>query len=103
MSKFMTTAQVLRMLAGSDEPTVLDGTSDPIRFILLTGAEACEQLTAANEARDEALGIVVELRDLLVRVAAVLDVHPLPSEGGSWTNFTLTQEIHRALGQAEKG
>jgi hypothetical protein len=102
MSSFSTAAEVLRMLAGSDEQTVLEGAADPIRFILSTGADACEQVTSANEARDAALELVIELRGLLVRCVEVLDSYPPPSEGGAWRIFTLTEEVRRALGRAEQ-
>jgi len=100
MGRYAVSAEVLRTLAAA-EPVVLDGRSDPLRLMLRTGAEACEQLVALTQEHTEALRRVSELEDLLAGVIDVFEAMPLPSEGGSWEAFTLVQQIHRVLDQSK--
>jgi hypothetical protein len=101
MRGYATSAEVLRLLANT-EPVVLDGRSDALRLVLLTGAEACEQLVELARQHDVALRRISELERLLAHAVRLLETTPLPTEGGSWELFTVTQEIHRALNQTAR-
>jgi hypothetical protein len=88
------TAEVLRMLAASPQPELLDSLTDEgIKLVLKLAADACESLQEAQEERDAAAMHMAELRILLDRVAVVLDAQPSPAEGGTWEAYTLTEEI----------
>jgi hypothetical protein len=76
-------AEVLQMLAASQEPELLSTlTDEAIRFILKLAAEACENLDAARQERDSAVVYASELRSLLDRVAILLDSQPSPDPVG---------------------
>jgi hypothetical protein len=102
MSRYITTAQVLRLLV-SGESELLDGNTEPLRSVFRIGAEACEQFDEANQKLAQTLLRVAELEALLARVVDVLETAPLPVDGGSWLVFELAREVQRALGQAEPG
>jgi hypothetical protein len=75
-------AEVLQMLAASQEPELLSTlTDEAIRFILKLAAEACENLDAAQQERDSAVVYASELRSLLDRVAILLDSQPSLAPG----------------------
>jgi hypothetical protein len=100
VSRYTTTAQVLRLLV-SRESRLLDGDIEPLHSVFRIGAEACEQFDEVHHRCSRALVRIAELEGLLARVADILETAPLPIDGGTWPVFTLTQEIRRALGQAE--
>jgi hypothetical protein len=85
------------------EPVALNGSSDPLRLVLRTGAEACERLDEVDQKFTSTLQRNAELEDLLSRVAEVLGREPLPIDGGSWAMFRLAQEVQRALDDVEQG
>jgi hypothetical protein len=90
-------AEVLRMLAASPKPELLDSLTDEgIRFVLKLAAEACEHHDEAEQERDLAAMHVAELRSLLDRVAVVLDAQPSPAEGGTWEAYALAEEVRLA-------
>jgi hypothetical protein len=95
-------AQVLRLLAINDQPTQLAGSDDPMRSILRTAANACEQVEELSQAPVQALARVADLEDLLARVADAIQAEPLPAEGGSWILATLLEEIRRALNKHDR-
>jgi hypothetical protein len=102
MSRFITTARVLRLLV-SREWDPLDSDIEVLRSIFRTGAEACERLDETNQQLSQALMRVTELEALLARVVEVLEASPLPVDGGSWAVLELAQEVQRALGASEPG
>ena len=102
MSRFVTTARVLRLLV-SGESYPLDGSIEVLRSVFRTGAEACERLDETNQQLSQALMRVTELEGLLARVVEVLEASPLPVDGGSWAVLELAREVQRALGQSEPG
>ncbi|HZD71414.1 MAG TPA: hypothetical protein VFA45_21655 [Actinomycetes bacterium] len=88
------TAEVLRMLAASPQPELLDSLTDEgIRLVLKLAADACEHLDEAEQERQWTAARAADLRSLLERVAVVLDAQPSPPEGGSWETYTLAEEI----------
>jgi hypothetical protein len=98
MGRYAACADVLRMLAAA-EPVVLDGGNDPLRLVLRTAAEACEELERTERALSQARQIITEQADLLARAVDVLGTDPLPLDGGSWVVFELGQQIQRVLDQ----
>jgi hypothetical protein len=97
-------AEVLQMLAASQEPELLSTlTDEAIRFILQLAAEACENLDAAQQERDSAVVYASELRSLLDRVAILLDSQPSPVEGGRWELYTLAEEVRRTRAVEQPG
>jgi hypothetical protein len=93
-SVYVNTAEVLRMLAASPQPELLDSLTDEgIRLVLKLAAEACEHLDEAEQERDSAAEYAVELRSLLDRVAVVLDAQPPPAEGGTWEAYAVAEEV----------
>jgi hypothetical protein len=102
VSRFITTARVLRLLV-SREWDPLDSDIEVLRSIFRTGAEACERLDETNQHLSQALMRVTELEALLARVVEVLEASPLPVDGGSWAVLELAQEVQRALGASEPG
>lgn len=102
MSRFVTTARVLRLLVSGDS-NPRDGNIEVLRSVFRTGAEACERLDETNRQLSQALMRVTELEALLARVVEVLEASPLPVDGGSWAVLELAQEVQRALGQSEPG
>lgn len=96
MSRFITTAQVLRLL-GSGDSNLLDGSIGPLRSVFRIGAEACERLDERNQQLSQALVRMAELERLLARVVGVLEAAPLPVDGGSWEVLELTREVQRTL------
>jgi hypothetical protein len=90
-------AQVLRMLAASAQPELLDSLTDEgVRLVLKLGAEACEHLDEAEQERDVAVMQVAGLRSLLDRVAVILHAQPSPPEGGTWEAYALAEEVRQA-------
>jgi hypothetical protein len=102
VSRFVTTARVLRLLVSGDA-NPLDGNIEVLRSLFRTGAEACERLDETNQQLSQALMRVTELEALLARVVEVLEASPMPVDGGSWAVLELAQEVQRALGQSEPG
>jgi hypothetical protein len=100
VSRYTTTAQVLRLLV-SAESKLFNDDPEPLRNVFRIGAEACERFEEADQRSSRALVRIAELESLLARVADVLETAPLPIDGGVWPVFTLAQEIRRALGQME--
>jgi hypothetical protein len=98
MRHYGVAAEVLRTLAATDI-VALNGSTDALRRVLRTGAEACEQFDEANQKCSRALLRVAELEELLARAATVLETSPLPIDGVSWSAFSLAQEIRRGLDQ----
>jgi hypothetical protein len=96
MDRYARGAYVLRALAAA-EPLLLDGSADPLRLVLLTCAEGCDRLAELEPEHAAALRRVEELEGLLARAHDALGAMPLPTEGGQWEVFTLSQEIRRAL------
>jgi hypothetical protein len=96
VSRFSTTAQVLRLL-GSGEPGPLDGNIELLQSVFRISAEACERLDETDRKLSQALLRIADLEALLARVVEVLETAPLPVDGGSWVVLELTQEVQRAL------
>ena len=101
MSRFITTAQVLRLLV-SGEASPLDGSIEPLQPVFRIAAEACERLDETNLRLSQALLRMAELESLLVRVAEVLETAPLPVEGGSWLVLELANDVQHTLVQAAR-
>jgi hypothetical protein len=73
---------VLRLLAVSPEPELLDRLTDEgIRLVLKLAADGCEHLDEAEQERQWIAAHAAELRSLLDRVAVILDAQPSPSGG----------------------
>jgi len=86
VSRFSTTAQVLRLL-GSGEPGPLDGNIELLRSVFRISAEACERLDETDRKLSQALLRIADLEALLARVVEVLETAPLPVDGGSgWSS-----------------
>ncbi len=102
MGRYRTCAETLRTLSVA-QPVVLNGSSDPLRLVLRTGAEACGRLDEIDQKFTQTLQRNAELEDLLSRVAEVLGREPLPIDGGSWAVFQLAQKVQRALDDVEEG
>ena len=96
MGRFITTAQVLRLL-GSGESRPLDGNIELLRSVFRISAEACERLDETDRKLSQALLRIADLEALLAQVVDVLEKAPLPVDGGSWVVLELTQEVQRAL------
>jgi len=101
VNRYVMAGEALRLLV-SGEASVLGRNAAPLRAVLRTGAEACEQLHDMNRQLAQALQRNAELEGLLSRAAEVLSREPLPVEGGSWAVFELAQELQRPLDQAER-
>jgi hypothetical protein len=102
VSRFITTAQVLRLLV-SGEASPLDGSIEPLQPVFFRiAAEACERLDETNLRLSQALLRMAELESLLVRVAEVLETAPLPVEGGSWVVLELANDVQHTLEQAAR-
>jgi hypothetical protein len=72
MDRYATAAEVLRMLSAA-EPITLNGRDDPLRTMLRLGAEACERSTDAENDRAQAIGVLTEVRALLIQIVDELD------------------------------
>jgi len=94
--------EALRLLVSEEASVLGRNAAAPLRAVLRTGAEACEQLHDMNRQLAQALQRNAELEGLLSRAAEVLSREPLPVEGGSWAVFELAQELQRPLDQAER-
>jgi hypothetical protein len=98
LSRFSTTAQVLRLLGGG-EPSPLDGNIEFLQSVFRISAEACERLDETDRQLSQALLRIADLEALLTRVVGVLETAPLPVDGGSWVVLELTEEVQRALAE----
>jgi hypothetical protein len=101
VGRYRACAEALRTLSVA-EPVVLNGSSDPLRFVLRTGAQACERLDEVDQTFTQTLQRNAALEHLLSRVVEVLGREPLPIDGGSWAVFELAQQVQRALNDGEQ-
>jgi hypothetical protein len=95
---YATVAEALLALAVSQDGSLHNGTKDdPIRRLLYIAAEACQRLDQAQADREAALLHAAELRSLLELAVGLLEVQPLPVEGGTWDGYLLTHQARILL------